>query len=231
MKKTVNHICTILFILALFFFIITFSIGLPIYFRPFYYLQIKTLNMEENTGYSFSTIKCAYDEVLDYLTLNKPFGTGELKFSESGYLHFADCKLLFDLNLIVLLVSLSILIAILVLLKLNKVKLINYLKFPPIFYTSIITIIIPIILVILASIDFDKAFEVFHSIFFPGKSNWLFDPSKDEIIKVMPQEFFMNCAILIAVSVISISLALLIISIVRRVKYSKYSTKKDVPNN
>ena len=45
-------------------------------------------------------LKEAYDEVLNYLTLpNKPFGTGQLKYSESGMSHFVDCKKLFNLNI------------------------------------------------------------------------------------------------------------------------------------
>ena len=49
----------------------------------------------------------------------------------------------------------------------------------------------------LAALDFDRAFVVFHSIFFPGKDNWRFDPAADQIIEILPQEFFRNCALLI----------------------------------
>ena len=49
----------------------------------------------------------------------------------------------------------------------------------------------------LAALDFDRAFVVFHSIFFPGKTNWLFDWREDPIILLLPQDFFRNCAILI----------------------------------
>ena len=45
--------------------------------------------------------------------------------------------------------------------------------------------------------DFDRAFVVFHALFFPGKTNWLFDPNEDQIINILPQEFFRSCAILI----------------------------------
>ena len=49
----------------------------------------------------------------------------------------------------------------------------------------------------LAALDFDRAFVIFHSIFFPGKDNWRFDPAADQIIEILPQEFFRNCALLI----------------------------------
>ena len=49
----------------------------------------------------------------------------------------------------------------------------------------------------LAALDFDRAFVAFHALFFPGKDNWLFDPAQDQIINILPQEFFRSCAILI----------------------------------
>ena len=39
--------------------IISFSIALPIYFRPFYYMQIESLNIEEYSGADYDTIKKA----------------------------------------------------------------------------------------------------------------------------------------------------------------------------
>ena len=49
----------------------------------------------------------------------------------------------------------------------------------------------------LAALDFDRAFVIFHSIFFPGKDNWIFDWQTDPIILFLPQDFFRNCALLI----------------------------------
>ena len=49
----------------------------------------------------------------------------------------------------------------------------------------------------LAALDFQRAFIVFHALFFPGKDNWMFDWRTDEIILVLPEAFFRNCAILI----------------------------------
>ena len=49
----------------------------------------------------------------------------------------------------------------------------------------------------LAALDFDRAFAVFHTIFFPGKDNWLFDPMTDPVILILPEEYFRSCALLI----------------------------------
>ena len=80
-----NKLLTILLGLALAFFILTFSIGLPIYFRPFYYMQIETLGVEARSGYSRDQIIEAYDEMLDYCTLPwTEFGTGEMEYSDEN---------------------------------------------------------------------------------------------------------------------------------------------------
>ena len=51
----------------------------------------------------------------------------------------------------------------------------------------------------LAAANFQRAFVVFHTLFFPGKTNWIFDWRTDPIILLLPEDFFRNCAILILV--------------------------------
>ena len=41
------------------------------------------------------------------------------------------------------------------------------------------------------------AFAAFHALFFPGKDNWLFDPATDPVIGILPETFFLRCAVLI----------------------------------
>ena len=72
----------------------------------------------------------------------------------------------------------------------------------------------------LVAIDFENAFVVFHKIFFPGKDNWQFSYA-DEIIMALPQQFFMNCAILIGASIILISLSIIVFGLVKRRKMRK----------
>ena len=79
----------------------------------------------------------------------------------------------------------------------------------------------------IVSINFDKAFVIFHKIFFAGKDNWTFDPRYDEIINVLPQEFFMNCAIFIGVGIIALSVGIIIFQIVAK----KVKNKKNQKNS
>lgn len=63
-------------------------------------------------------------------------------------------------------------------------------------------------LAVLAVTDFDRAFTIFHGVFFPGKENWLFDPATDPVILLLPEEFFRRCAIAIAASLLLLCLVL-----------------------
>ena len=133
-----NKLFTALFIVALMVFIITFSIGLPIYCRFFYYLQIDALDLPEKTGYSYAQIKEAYDQVLNYLTLpNRPFGTGVFYCSKEGASHFADCKSLFNLNLIALIASSAVLLLTFVLSKKKLISLCRPFSMHPAFISAI----------------------------------------------------------------------------------------------
>ena len=190
-----NKLLTAIFGVAVFFFIITFSIALPIYCRFFYYLQINALNLPQRTGLSYDAIKFAFDDVMNYLTLPWcEFGTGTLSYTQDGKAHFADCKSLFNLNLIVLLISSSVMITLLVLSKKKKVEFCRPFGMNISFISAISIFVVAGILGLIVSIDFDKAFVVFHHIFFPGKDNWQFTQD-DQIINILPQEFFMSCAI------------------------------------
>ncbi len=202
---------SLLFALALFCLILTFSIGLPIYCRPFYYAQIKPLELEKYSGFTEAEIKEAYDQVLDYLTLpGKPFGTGVMAHSAEGAAHFADCKVLFDLNAAVLLCSGVILLLLWLLRRAGKTGPYRLGRRSAAFYAGLAAVVLPPVIGGLAALDFNRAFVLFHSIFFPGKENWIFDWRTDEIILVLPQEFFMHCAVLIGASVLLFAVVLLV---------------------
>ena len=192
MKRFLSVLCAV----CLFFFLLTASIGLPIYIRPFYYAHIEAFDLPQRSGYSAEEIREAYDEVLDYLTLpGREFGTGLMPHSEDGRAHFADCKGLFDLNAVILAGSAAVLAVLYVMRK--KWGPYRLGKRSSYFWAAVLSLTAPIMIGALAALDFDRAFVIFHSLFFPGKTNWVFDWHADQIIRVLPQEFFRNCAIVI----------------------------------
>ena len=209
-----KRLLSVLFALALVFFVLTASIALPIYIRPFYYAHIEPMGLEAYTGLTAEQLKEAYNGILDYLTLpNRPFSCGILPFSAEGEAHFADCRVLFDLNRNVLLISGAAAAALLLLRK--KFGPYRLGKRAAAWWAGLLALILPLVLGGLAALDFDRAFVIFHQIFFPGKSNWLFDWRTDPIILALPQEFFRNCAILIGAGLVIFSLGLLIFSRIR----------------
>ena len=206
-SKLASALCII--VLALL--ILSFSISVPILFRPFYYIQINALDLPEQTGWSEETIREAYDEVLDFCVLGKPFGTGQLAWSESGRSHFADVRMLFLADFAVLALS-AVVCTLLLGLRLNgKLHFHHPLGRGPGFWAGILAAGLVAVVGGLAALNFERAFVLFHAIFFPGKDNWLFDPATDQIIQVMPEAFFRNCAILIGLVLLACC-AILILS-------------------
>lgn len=179
-------------------FIFTASIALPILVRPFYYAHIGPLGLEEYTGLSRSEILTAYDEMMDYCTgQSADFSAGVLPFSPSGADHFRDVRSLFLLDLWAAGITGLLLILWAVLCRrcpLRPARLLGR-GFP--FWGSVGLGGIFALIGGLAALDFDRAFVIFHALFFPGKDNWLFDWRTDPIILLLPQEFFLNCAVVI----------------------------------
>ncbi len=193
-------------------FTVTFSISLPFFIRPFYYLQIEPLNIPAETGKNKETIKDAYDDVLNYITI--PGGelkTGVFPHSESAKAHFADFKALFMVNEALLLLSVGYIAAVLVLKKKGHISFCRPLKLHPFAFSGGLVIILVILIGGLAFADFNRAFWIFHRIFFFGKDNWLFDTETDPIIYALPQDFFKNCAIFIAIGIVFVSLLFMLL--------------------
>lgn len=202
--------------------IISASIALPIYVRPFYYAHIDACDLELRTGETAEDIRAAYDEVLDYLTLpGREFGTGVFAHSEEGKNHFVDCKGLFTLDTVALIVSLAAVLSLGILARKRTFTLSRPFGAHFLLTSGGATLSLFALLGGIIALDFDTAFVIFHKLFFPGKDNWVFNSRTDEIILALPQEFFANCALLIGVSIIAVSLGCVIFGIVDLKKHRR----------
>lgn len=212
MKKLLSVIMSIAVAAAL----LSGSIAAPILVRGFYYAQIDALELEEVSGLSEAEIRNAYDDVLDYCTgKSDEFSAGVLPFSDEGASHFADCRKLFILDFEIFGVSLLLIAALTVYRRRRGLH--EFCGRSPAFWGAAGICGAICAAAALAATDFDRAFEVFHGIFFPGKDNWIFAPKLDPIIKLMPEAFFRNCAILIALLIALVS-TIIIISDLRKKK-------------
>lgn len=135
---------------------------------------------------SIGVIMHNYTQLLEYLIW--PF-TEKLKMSDfptssSAAEHFFECKLLFELCLIVFIVGLIIF------LYLKRRKKTNYLsltRIEALFFMLLLIVVLPFALG-----NFDSFFIMFHHLLF-NNSNWLFDPQTDPIINVLTEGFFAAC--------------------------------------
>ena len=177
--------------------LLTAAIAAPILCRPFYYAHIGPLGLEARTGLTQDEIKTAFNEMLDYCLGAEEFSTGALRWSESGKAHFTDVRALFLLDLWALAGSAAALAAALLFARFTGRTPARPLGRGPGFWAGAGLGGAFLLVGGLAALDFDRAFVVFHALFFPGKDNWLFDPKTDQIINILPQEFFRNCAILV----------------------------------
>lgn len=180
-------------------FLLTGAIAVPIFWRGFYYWQMDSLRLSYRSGFSPEVIREAFDQVMDYLVKDAPFGTGRLKWSAEGMAHFADCKALFQLDFRILAVCAAVLLVLLALRISGKVRLYRFLGKGSCFWAVVLLAVILGAGLVWALIDFESLFTAFHILFFPGKTNWVFDWRLDQIILILPEDFWARAAILIGI--------------------------------
>ncbi len=174
------------------------SIAVPILCRPFYYAHVEFLDLPGQTGLTAEEIRQAFNQMLDFcLGLRKDFAVGVLPWSESGRAHFVDVRGLFQLDLVLLLFSAAMLAVLLLVGRKKRLQPARFLGRGPGFWAAAGLAAVFLTVGGLASLNFQRAFVVFHTLFFPGKTNWIFDWQTDPIILLLPEIFFRNCAILV----------------------------------
>ncbi len=209
MKKTMNLIFCIFFSLL----IIGSSTMITVGFKQLYYFDINYLNISEQNNLTKEEIKINYDYMIDY-NLNKISGEFDLptiKSSPEGKVHFEEVKEIIQNVIKLLIVSLIItIIGIIANLKNNNIEFLNI--------TSKLVIILPILVSIPMLINFDKTFVAFHELMFDN-DYWIFDPSKDPVINILPQEFFFHAGLFIV-------MLILLSSVILHIIYKRYNNKR-----
>lgn len=178
--------------------VLSASVAVPLLCRPFYYAHIGPMGLAKYTGLTAEQIRQAFDQVMDFcLGLRPDFAAGVLWFSRSGADHFSDVRKLFLLDLWVFGLSLVLLACAFVYCCGKHVRPYCFRGRGPGFWAAAGLGAAFLTVGGLAALDFDRAFVIFHALFFPGKDNWIFDWRTDPVILILPEEFFRNCALLI----------------------------------
>ena len=195
MKKICSPL-NILLALALTLFIISAAVVVTLNFRPLYYLDVDLLHIAETSGLPRAEILENYNTLIDY---NSIFGTKELVFptlamSETGCIHFEEVKNVFAFFEITLIVSGVLVLA--------GVIYRHFKKNPGyLLLSGILTVALPLVLGILIALNWQTVFVLFHKIVFRN-DYWIFDAATDPVITILPDAFFMHCALLILALVV-----------------------------
>lgn len=187
----ISFIINIILSILLSIIFIVLSIKITLSCKILYYNDIYNLSIYKDVNLTIDQIKNIYDYLIYYLNSprNIDFILPYLPSSKEGIIHFKDVKNII-LN-IYNIFNVSLVIS-LPLMYINfKNKNLDFLK-----YSSILLVTFPLLLLIPLSLNFDKSFNTFHKIFF-SNDYWLFDPIKDPIITLLPEEFFLHCTFLI----------------------------------
>lgn len=189
-------IIDLLLALSLVLFIISISVVITLNFRPLYYLDIDFLDIPASSGFAREVIKQNYDVLIDY---NSIFGPDTLEFptlpmSETGRIHFEEVKVVFTLfeKLAIVTGILSVIGIVYRFFKKSRLYLL---------LAGILTVGIPALLGVLIALNWDSVFIMFHKIVF-NNDYWIFDAELDPVITILPDAFFMHCAILILALVV-----------------------------
>lgn len=178
------------------FFLISLSVTVTLNFRPLYYYDIDHLDICQLSGLPEEEIRQNYDVLIDY---NNFWGSDTLEFptlamSETGRIHFEEVKVIF-----VALEYAAILFGILAVagsIYLHKKKERQYLL-----YSSVLSVALPTVLAVGIAVNWDWFFVTFHHIFF-NNDYWIFSADTDPVITILPDAFFMHCAIMILALVV-----------------------------
>lgn len=187
-KPTAFHFLIAVFYMA---FILSASVTFVLNFRPLYYFDIAHLNIPEKSGFSEHEIRSNYDALIDY---NSVFFKDDLEFptlpmSENGHTHFVEVKRIFVC--IQYLMAVSLFFCIVLTLVMRKKRDFRFL-----IYAGILTLGLPAILAILIMFNWNAVFVTFHHIFFRN-DYWIFDAAADPVILMLPDSFFLHCALMI----------------------------------
>ena len=218
MRKVLRGFNTFIYGLSFVLLALTFSIAIPILWRDFYFFHIDLLNIVEATGVSRSDLIYSFNELMDSLVFYKEFGEGVFEYSVSGMNHFLDCRILFTLDLVTLPISFVVFLVYFILIKTKKIIVYRPAGMSILFYASFVPILLLGALAIYALIDVNSAYTFFHAVLFPGKDNWVFNPRTDPIINALPEQFFLDCGILIFSVLLLVLLVVIIYNIVKKVK-------------
>lgn len=224
--RVVDKLFSVITFIAAPVFFISISALIPCFFRNFYIWQIDLLEIPKISGFDKDTIIEAFNDVMNFIWKGAEFKTGSLAWTEAEKMHFADCIPLFWLQLYLVIGTLTYFGVYNLLIKTHVLRRVRFKGLSSVSYGGFLTLGLLIALGIFGAIDFNALFTLFHKIAFPGKENWVFNPRTEQIINILPETFFLSCAVFIIGFAVILSIISIVYGFVSRSKDPKIQMKK-----
>jgi len=197
--------------------IVSQSFVFPTFFMPFFRQQYASQNIAENIGMSEEELMYVTVELLDYMRARRDDlegiratvnGLEQEFFSERDKVHMVDVRVLYDRLFIVRNVAFWALLGLIGLMAVTKSPVLHLLARCSREVMAGFLLVAAIVAGIIA-IDFDRAFVIFHHIFFDN-DYWILFPPRDRLVMMVPQQFFVNISIFIG-SLVAVTPIIIII--------------------
>ncbi len=194
---------------------VSLSVTLVLNFKPLFYHDIKALDIPAQSGFSEEKIKTNYDILIDY---NNFWGAKTLEFddlamSEEGRIHFEDVKRIF-VKIEYTEIIFTVLFAVTAYIKLKS----GQRRF--LLFSGVFAVVLPLIVGAAVALNWQNAFITFHKLAF-SNDYWIFYPDKDPVITMLPDAFFMHCAVMIIAMTIFLSAVSVAVYFILKIRSNK----------
>lgn len=169
------------------------GVGLGVTFaaRGLYAGNLDAWDLPARSGMAREEILLNYNALMDWCSPlhQEALALPTLPMSAGGAQHFAECKVLFNGVLLLSALSLPLLAGLAVFALRRRAAGVLW-------GAGCVSLGLPVLVLGAVALDFDRAFVLFHQIFF-GNDLWLFDWRTDPVILILPEDYFLLCAVVI----------------------------------
>ena len=203
--------------LCLLLIIVSQSIIFPTFFMPFYHWQYERLGVADTVQMEDDELMRVTVELLDYMR-NRRDSIADIRavvageerwfFSEIEIKHMVDVLHLYDIAFRIRNIAFFVLLGLVLGMVLLKYKILFVLS-RCCREVLVGFLLLTAMLVGVIAINFERAFDIFHRIFF-NNDYWILDPRVDLLINMVPLDFFIHISIFIAALILLSSLILIV---------------------
>ena len=192
------------------------SVAIPTFLKPFYGWQFDRNDTANAISVEKDELLRVTSEMLDYMRGKRPDldvvakvgGVEREFFNRREKDHMADVRGLFDVGFRLRNISFWLLVLIILIMAFKKYRVVYFIARCG---REIITafLLLTFFIVVVIAVDFNRAFEFFHLVFFDNDL-WILDPATDLLVNIVPTPFFISIAIFIGILAAALSLAFII---------------------